>query len=103
MQAIHDRITNDFTYHPPKTKFTSDTYARFRTQFRMLAHDIVDMTPEGREQALALTKLEEAVFWVNASIARNEDGFLDKHGVSDFAGTEENPDGGVDLGEVARG
>ncbi|MEO0476772.1 MAG: SMC-Scp complex subunit ScpB, partial [Planctomycetota bacterium] len=34
---------------------------------------VLDVVPEGREQALALTKLEEALFWFNAGIARNHD------------------------------
>lgn len=29
--------------------------------------------PEGREQSLALTKIEEALFWANAGIARHPD------------------------------
>ena len=35
-----------------------------------LAHLIVDTTPESREQSVALTKLDEVVFWANAAIAR---------------------------------
>lgn len=37
-----------------------------------LAALIVATTPESREQSLALTSLEEAVFWANAAIARRE-------------------------------
>ncbi len=33
---------------------------------------IVENTPSSREQSLALTALEESVFWTNAAIARNE-------------------------------
>jgi hypothetical protein len=33
---------------------------------------VTDLVPDGRERALALTKLEEAVFWANAAIARGE-------------------------------
>lgn len=35
-----------------------------------LAHLIADETPPSREQSLALTKLEEAVFWAVAAVAR---------------------------------
>jgi len=33
--------------------------------------------PEGREQALALTKIEEALFWSNAGIARHPDNWAE--------------------------
>ncbi len=35
---------------------------------------LIDMTcPDGREKSLAITKLEEVVFWANAGIARHPD------------------------------
>jgi len=43
-----------------------------RTLFRDLAFALLELTPHSREQALMLTKLEEAAFWGAASIARNE-------------------------------
>ncbi|WP_406501815.1 hypothetical protein OHA04_34460 [Streptomyces sp. NBC_01590] len=42
-----------------------------------LAATIADVCPAGREQDLAITKIEEAMFWANAAIARTrktEDG-----------------------------
>jgi hypothetical protein len=41
-----------------------------RDSAKYLAGIIKDVVPEGREQALAITKLEEAVMWANAGIAR---------------------------------
>jgi hypothetical protein len=37
-----------------------------------LAQFIDEEVPRSREQSLALTKLEEVVFWANAAIARNQ-------------------------------
>jgi hypothetical protein len=37
-----------------------------------LAYHIKAETPASREQSLALTHLEDAVFWANAAIARHE-------------------------------
>ena len=64
-------LENRFTYHKP---FGSqpERYERLRAQARELAYEIVRCTPESREQSLAVTHLEEAIFWANAAIARNE-------------------------------
>jgi hypothetical protein len=64
-------INKRFTYHKPKGDQPS-RYESLRTEARTLAHMIYDECPESRERSLALTKLEEAVMWANASIARNE-------------------------------
>ena len=37
-----------------------------------LAQTIISNCPSSRERSLAITKLEEAIMWANASIARNE-------------------------------
>lgn len=38
---------------------------------KFLAVEIEENCPDSREKSLALTKVEEAVMWANASIARN--------------------------------
>jgi hypothetical protein len=65
------RLENTFTYHAPKGNQTG-RYAMLRSTARGLAQDILEATPKSREQSLALTHLEEAIFWANAAIARNE-------------------------------
>jgi hypothetical protein len=64
-------LSNRFTYHPP-----TDGQAERYTEIRKAAHDLALLvqrhTPGSREQSLALTKIEEGVFWANAAIARNE-------------------------------
>ena len=64
-------IENRFTYHPPKTG-QPEKYHKLREEAKNLAYLLVKSCPESRELSLALTKLEEVVFWANASIARNE-------------------------------
>lgn len=64
-------LTRRFTYHPPKGDQQA-RYVELRSKASELATLIVARTPESREQALALTKIEEAVFWANAAIARRE-------------------------------
>ena len=66
-----NRVENNFIYHPP-TGNQSLRYETIRESAKNLARLLMAITPKSREQSLALTKLEEAVFWANASIARNE-------------------------------
>jgi len=68
---LEARIDRDFTYHAP-TQEKRVRYAIFRGEAKALARLFAEHAPEGRELSLALTKLEEAVFWANAAIARNE-------------------------------
>lgn len=64
-------IEKRFTYHRPGGDQPA-RYATLRGYARELAHTVCRMVPDGREKSLALTKLEEAIFWANAGIARNE-------------------------------
>ena len=64
-------INNRFTYHPPQIN-QPERYTYLRELGGSLAFAIMAQTPPSREQALALTKLEEAIFWANASIARHD-------------------------------
>ena len=68
---MRQRIENDFIYHPPKGD-QQERYVKLRENAKFLAHLIVESTPASREQSLALTYLENAVFYANAAIARNE-------------------------------
>lgn len=64
-------IENRFTYHPPKGD-QAERYGQIRGCAKILAEEIIRITPASREQSAALTKLDEVVFWANAAIARNE-------------------------------
>ena len=64
-------LANRFTYHPPKGT-QLDRYAAVRTKAFELATFIEENCPASRERTLAIGKIEEAVMWANASIARNE-------------------------------
>ena len=60
-----------FTYHAPK-EGQPGRYEVLRKYGHLMAHTILQETPISREQSVAITKVEEAVFWANAAIARNE-------------------------------
>lgn len=64
-------LDNNFTYHPPFGDQVS-RYQGIRYTAKKFGDLILSDTPESREQSLALTNLEQAVFWANAAIARNE-------------------------------
>ena len=68
--TLHARVDSDFTYHAPKPG-QPEVYTRPRDEARSLAHSIVELVPPGREQATALTRLEEAIFHANAGVARS--------------------------------
>ena len=64
-------LLNRFTYHAPTEK-----NARYHESIRNFGLDLArilnDILPDSREKSLAITKLEEAIMWANASIARNK-------------------------------
>jgi hypothetical protein len=61
-----------FTYHKP----FGDQPIRYE-RIRKWAYDmslfLLDYCPDSRELSLAITHLEEVVFWANAAIARHEE------------------------------
>jgi hypothetical protein len=66
---ITEEIEIRFTYHAPK-EGQPEIYTTIREEARRLAMRFAQYVPASREQSLALTKLEEAVMWANAGIAR---------------------------------
>jgi hypothetical protein len=66
-----EELENRFTYHAPNEE-QARRYPILRGEAHALARSISRLTRPCREQSLALTKLEEAVFWANAAIARRE-------------------------------
>ena len=67
-----EEILTRFTYHSPKGE-QPIKYEAIREEARELAELINDVCPESREKSLAITKLEEAVMWANAAVARREE------------------------------
>jgi hypothetical protein len=68
--TMNPKIENNFVYHTPKPG-QPEIYQQIRDKAKELAYLIDELVPASREQSLATTKLEEAVFWANAGIARN--------------------------------
>lgn len=63
-------IENRFAFHAATTDEKRDAHTSVRQQCRALADFLNEKLPEGREKSLAITHLEEVMFWGNASLAR---------------------------------
>lgn len=75
--TAHDSTTDSlhwrFLHHPPSTPAIETTHSFIRGACKRLAVGIAGLVPAGREQSLALTKVEEAMMWANAGIARHQE------------------------------
>lgn len=67
-QEIKDRVN----YHPPNEE-AKRLHGVVRKQIEETMLILAASVPEGREHSTMLTKIEEAMFWANAGIARNHD------------------------------
>lgn len=63
-------IDNRFAFHAATTEEKRNEHTSVREHCRELATFINEKVPEGREKSLAITHLEEVMFWGNAAIAR---------------------------------
>lgn len=65
-------IDSRITYHPPseRAKVLHDSV---RTTIGDAMERFANQLPDTRETSIVMTKLEEAMFWANAAIARNHD------------------------------
>ncbi len=66
-------IDNRFAFHPATDNEKKNRHGSARGACWQAACEIDNLCPDGREKSLALTKLEEAMFWANAAIARNSE------------------------------
>lgn len=67
---VNETIENNFRSHElsDKNKWASN---EIRQAAKRFAYLIERNVPNSREKSLAMTNLEQAVFWANAGIARN--------------------------------
>ena len=65
-----NELGNRFTYHPPRSQERIDAHQSVCHGCEELAARLDDLLPDGREKESAMTKIEEVMFWANASLAR---------------------------------
>lgn len=63
-------LDNVYKYHPPRDG-QAKRYEIVIGAGKGLAEVVIAFCPESREREAALQKIEEAVMWANAAIARN--------------------------------
>lgn len=63
-------LARRFDLHRPRSEADGDKLDELRALHKRLAALVVETTPPNREQALALTKLEEALYFAIAAIVR---------------------------------
>lgn len=71
--SLAARVINDLTLHPPTSEAVIAQMDLLRNEAKSFALTIVEACPITREQSLALTKIEEALFYAIASLARNQE------------------------------
>lgn len=71
-KLTREEIDARITYHPPtdRAKVLHDSV---RQTIGDAMEKFSNQLPDTRETSLVITKLEEAMYWANASIARNHD------------------------------
>ena len=65
-----DELKNRFMYHNVSEHQLSDMES-LRQAYVRLARLVTERVPESRELSIALTNLEQSMFWANAGISRN--------------------------------
>ena len=72
-EIVNRNLDKEFDLHSPKDEATGAKMTQIRSEAKSFARLILNLTPQSREQSLALTKLRETMMWANAAIACNQE------------------------------
>ena len=70
-RRVASDLRSRFGFHP-STPVSGPVHEQIRELYYELAMALDPLCPDGREWATTLTKLEESMFWANASVAREQ-------------------------------
>jgi hypothetical protein len=71
VHLTNDELARRFNFHPADTEEKQERHEKVRAVCLGAAEELVEVTgASSREQSTAITKLEEAMYWANAAIAR---------------------------------
>ena len=68
-----DDLDSRFTNHAPSSEEIADAHETIRGVCRNATEVIDDLLLDGREKSLAITNIEQAMFWANAALARTQE------------------------------
>jgi hypothetical protein len=66
-------VDHRFAFHAATTEEKRMAHGSVRMECQDLALFLNEKLPDGREKAVAITKLEEVMFWANAALARHKE------------------------------
>jgi len=70
MPITPEELEHRTSHHPPPNSNVAAMHGYVREAAHEMMMAVTELVPEGRELSLALTKIEEAMMWANAGIAR---------------------------------
>ncbi|MEV4575975.1 hypothetical protein AB0K16_22285 [Nonomuraea jabiensis] len=63
-------LRNRFAFHPASTEERKRDHEAIRDACMVLVMTLDSIVPDGRELSLAVTNIEQAMYWANAGAAR---------------------------------
>lgn len=73
MRISQDDVDHRFNYHPPRNEEEVGRHENVRSELKWATKNVLEGLPPSREASLFVTKMEEAMMWANAAIARNKE------------------------------
>jgi hypothetical protein len=72
MPVTRQDLRNRFGFHSKSRDNNAGEHEVVRQGCYLLAEQLIEVVPDGRELALALTNLEQVMMWSNAGVARQD-------------------------------